>query len=88
MFDLFRDLIMGYRPLQDVLVEIPMKERVGNNKNVSRNVNDNEGALIEISKERVREQTLNRVMGTHTHNTEKQENSKSVSWKDEVATMT
>ena len=61
---------------------------VGNNKNVSKNTNNTKGALIEISKEQAREQTLNRVMGTHTHNTEKQENSKSVSWKDEVATMT
>ena len=55
---------------------------------MSKNINDNEGALIEISKERVREQTLNRVMGTHTHNKEKRENSKSVRWKDKIETMT
>ena len=67
MFNLFQDLVMGYRPLQDVLIEIPMKEHVGNNKIVNKNKNNEEGALIEISKERTREQTLNRVMSVQKY---------------------
>ena len=52
---------------------------VGNNTNVSKNTKENKGALIEISKELTREQTLNRIMSAHTHGN----NSKRVKWKDE-----
>ena len=78
MFNLFQDLVMEYIPLQDILVEIPMKGCVGNNTNVSKNTNENSGALIEITKEQTKEQTLNRVMSAHTHDN----NSKRVKWKD------
>ena len=55
---------------------------VGNSKIVSKNTNDNKGALIEISKEKIKEQTLNRVMSASTHH----QCSKRVKWKDEIAT--
>ena len=40
MFNPFRSIIMRYRPLSDILSEIPMKEHVGNRK-VSKNQHEN-----------------------------------------------
>ena len=48
LFNTFRNVIMGYRPLQDILSEIPMKERVGN-RNVSEIEKNTIGKLIGTS---------------------------------------
>ena len=55
LFKLFRDVIMGYRPLTDVLSEIPSKERVGNGGK-NRIVN-------EISRKQREEKTLEKLTG-------------------------
>ena len=49
IFNLFRDVVMGYRSLADILVENPIKECVGN-RNTRENMNMSGKALISISR--------------------------------------
>ena len=80
LFKLFRDVIMGYRPLDDIINEIPMKERVGNkieNRIVSRNNNETNTKLIGISREKIKSDALGRLATT------KGKIVKQVKWKDQ-----
>ena len=76
MFKLFRDVIMGYRPLEDLLLEIPKKERVGNVSNSYKTEK-----VFEISRNKQKSKSVARL--TNDAEIDKKI-SKEVKWKDVV----
>ena len=80
LFNLFRDVIMGYRPLSDILSEIPPKERVGNaeqNRNVSG-----------LSRKKKEQQTLEKLTGMKFEPSEYFESQKTQKYKTHVKDQT
>ena len=76
LFHLFRDIIMGYAPLSDLVELIPDKERVGN-RNMSKNTSVE--SMSEKSSVEIREQKLTALV-------ERVERSKKVTWgNDKIA---
>ena len=82
MFRLFRDVIMGYRPLEDIMLEIPMKERVGN-RIVSQEASKLETGIIGIPKGEQQNDTIKHLI-TNKRTSENNELSKRVTWKDKI----
>ena len=82
MFKIFRDVVMGYRPVKDVISEIPIKERVGN-VNKTRNVRADSNKVIGISEHDVRAQTLEKLTATKLNEMENK-NTKGVEWNEEL----
>ena len=70
MFKIFRDIVMGYRPIKDVINEIPIKERV-ENTNKNRNVKGNKYDMLEISKDDTRVSALAKLSTTNKTNDKK-----------------
>ena len=84
LFNLFRDVIMGHRQLQDIISEIPMKERVGNRKmSAEQHVQENE--LIGISRGDKMRLTIDRLTVDDAVKSALEKSKKVVTWaKDET----
>ena len=84
LFNLFRDVIMGHRQLQEIISEIPMKERVGNRKmSAEQHVQENE--LIGISRGDKMRLTIDRLTVDDAVKSALEKSKKVVTWaKDET----
>ena len=80
MFRLFWEAIMGYRSMEEIISEISIKKRVGNNDK-NRIVSENSNSVIEKSRYDAQAHVLDKLT---TKIVGMSKSKKKVSWKDEM----
>ena len=80
MFKFFRDVVMGYKTMEEILFDISIKERV-EDKNKNRIVSENSKQVIEKSRCDVRARAHDKTTATSD---EINKMKKQVTWKDEM----